>query len=45
MAQKPVVTDLAALWRSLGINVVEGGANFDETAPLAGIRRAIETPV
>jgi hypothetical protein len=45
MAQKSVVTDLAALWRSLGINVVEGGANFDETAPLAGIRRAIETPV
>lgn len=35
--------DLAGLWRSLGV-VNEGGAiRFDDTAPLAAVRRAITT--
>jgi hypothetical protein len=37
----PVDIDLDALWVQLGVNVVDGDVTFDETAPLAHIRRAI----
>jgi hypothetical protein len=33
--------DLAALWRSLGVSLEGGVVRFDETAPLAAIRRQI----
>ena len=34
--------DLPALWRQLGVSVVEGAAaELDDRAPLAAVRRAI----
>ena len=45
MAQDLVMTDLPALWQSLGIRLAESGISFDGTAPLAATRRAIETPI
>ena len=38
---KPVTPDLDALWRDLGLRVRDGGIEFDDAAPLAGIRMAI----
>ncbi len=38
----PVTPDLAALWRDLGVIPAATGATFDDTAPLAPIRHAIE---
>jgi hypothetical protein len=38
---KPVTPDLDALWRDLGLRVRDGGIEFDDSAPLAGIRTAI----
>lgn len=38
----PVTPDLAALWRGLGVIPAASGATFDDTAPLAATRRAIE---
>lgn len=38
----PVTPDLDALWRELGVTPGASGASFDETAPLAATRRAIE---
>jgi hypothetical protein len=38
---KPVTPDLDALWRDLGLRVRDGGIEFDDSAPLAGIRAAI----
>jgi hypothetical protein len=38
--------DLPATWRSLGVIVHDGhdgNVTFDETAPLAAVRRGIET--
>ena len=45
MRHEPETTDLAALWRDLGISAGDHGISFDDTAPLAAVRRAIETPV
>jgi hypothetical protein len=42
---KPVTPDLDGLWRDLGLRVHDGGLDFDDTAPLASIRKAItESP-
>jgi hypothetical protein len=41
MRAKPVATDLDALWEELGISVSKGRVTFDDSAPLAEIRRAI----
>jgi hypothetical protein len=38
---KPVAPDLDRLWRDLGLRYENGKLDFDETAPLAAIRRAI----
>jgi len=43
MRAKPVAPDLNALWRELGISVSGGKVSFDDSAPLASIRRAITT--
>lgn len=45
MAQDPVAPDLPALWRDLGIVVDGGQMRIEDSAPLAGIRTAIETPL
>ena len=39
----PVDPDLDGLWRSLGVAQAGGGVTFDEDAPLAAVRRSIET--
>jgi len=41
MRAKPYAPDLDALWRELGVSFQEGKVVFDDSAPLASIRRAI----
>jgi hypothetical protein len=41
MAEKPLDVDLADLWRRLGVHRSGKTVTFDDTAPLAFIRRAI----
>jgi hypothetical protein len=41
MGPKPVTPDLAALWRDLGLRPRGEALEFDDTAPLAAIRKAI----
>jgi len=41
MGAKPVTPDLAALWRDLGLRPRGEALEFDDSAPLAAIRRAI----
>jgi hypothetical protein len=41
MGPKPVTPDLAALWRDLGLKAQGESLEFDDTAPLAAIRKAI----
>jgi len=41
MGGKPVSPDLAALWRDLGLKAQGESLEFDDTAPLAEIRKAI----
>ena len=41
MGPKPVTPDLAALWRDLGLKPQGESLEFDDTAPLAAIRKAI----
>jgi hypothetical protein len=41
MGDKPVNTDLNALWKSLGVVYKDGKVTFDDAAPLANIRRGI----
>jgi hypothetical protein len=41
MGAKPYAPDLDALWRELGVSVQQGRVVFDDSAPLASIRRAI----
>ncbi len=41
MRLDPQNIDLAGLWQDLGIRVSEGRIRFDDTAPLAAIRKAI----
>jgi len=38
---KPVTVDLTKLWAELGIKAVDGGVEFVDSAPEAGIRKAI----
>jgi hypothetical protein len=44
MGAEPYAPDLDALWRELGVSVKEGRVVFDDSAPLASIRRAITAP-
>jgi len=44
MGNKPVTSDLAALWRDLGLKSQGEGLEFDDAAPLAAIRKAITEP-
>jgi hypothetical protein len=44
MRDKPYAPDLDALWRELGVSVQNGKVVFDDSAPLAAIRRAITAP-
>jgi hypothetical protein len=45
MAFKPVAVDLDALWRSLGVEKTgKYSVRFDDSAPLAAIRKAISDP-
>ncbi|MGH8759929.1 MAG: hypothetical protein ACREVW_10525, partial [Burkholderiales bacterium] len=44
MRAAPVAPDLADLWRRLGVKLTPDGAQFDDDAPLAGIRKAITAP-
>jgi hypothetical protein len=44
MRNAPVAPDLPALWKRLGVKFTPDGAEFDDNAPLAGIRRAITMP-
>jgi hypothetical protein len=44
MRLEAVSPDLDALWRDLGVRVDGDAVEFDDDAPLAAIRRAIETP-
>jgi hypothetical protein len=37
----PVTVDLEALWSALGVRLRGGRLLFDDTAPLASLRRAI----
>jgi len=41
MRAKPYAPDLDGLWSALGVSVQEGRVVFDDSAPLAPIRRAI----
>jgi hypothetical protein len=43
MAYDSYSVDLAQLWRQLGIKKTAAGIVFDNSAPLAKIRQAIET--
>jgi hypothetical protein len=44
MGSKPVTPDLAALWHDLGLKSQGEDLEFDDTAPLAAIRKAITEP-
>jgi hypothetical protein len=41
MKATPVTVDLDGLWKKLGVNEVNGKVVFDDSAPLAAVRRAI----
>ena len=41
MGHEPYAPDLDALWRDLGVSMQGGRVSFDDSAPLAPIRRAI----
>jgi hypothetical protein len=41
LALAPGTVDLPALWERLGVRVGQGHARFDESAPLAAVRRTI----
>lgn len=45
MRKDPATTDLLALWKGLGVTLTADGVSFDDKAPLAATRRAIETPI
>jgi hypothetical protein len=44
MGPKPVTPDLAGLWGDLGLKPQGESVAFDDTAPLAAIRKAITEP-
>jgi predicted metalloprotease with PDZ domain len=41
MKDKPVMTDLAAIWRELGVSLIGTSIIYNDAAPLATIRRSI----
>ena len=41
MKATPVTVDLDGLWKKLGVSAVDGKVVFDDSAPLAAVRRAI----
>jgi predicted metalloprotease with PDZ domain len=41
MSGAPVKPDLEALWRRLGVRLRDGHMDFDDSAPLAAVRRAM----
>lgn len=41
MKDAPVQVDLGALWRKLGVALEAGAIRYDDTAPLASVRRAL----
>ena len=43
MGSGPVGVDLPGLWKRLGISVEKSGIVYDDTSPLAAIRRSIAT--
>ncbi len=43
MGQKPVSVDLPVLWERLGVSVRGTAVSYDDTAPLAAVRRGIIT--
>jgi hypothetical protein len=44
MKDSPYPVDLEALWRRLGVRMEDQRIVFDETAPLAAVRRALTAP-
>ena len=44
-AEASAGVDLAEMWRRLGVSVTPGGVRFDESAPLAAVRRALTSPI
>jgi predicted metalloprotease with PDZ domain len=44
MSDQPYAPDLDRLWRELGVSAEKGTVTFDDSAPLAPIRRAITAP-
>ena len=44
MKEAPADVDLPALWSALGIVVQGNTVAFDDSAPLAAVRKAITTP-
>ena len=44
MADAPMSPDLMALWRQLGVEPEGSAVRLDDSAPLAGVRRAIMRP-
>ena len=44
MKDKPVIVDLPALWKKLGVSLKDGKVVYDDTAPDAAIRKAITAP-
>ena len=44
MKDAPMDVDLDALWRQLGVHIKDRAVTYDDSAPLAAIRRAITAP-
>ena len=44
MKDKPVDPNLPALWKKLGVALVNGKVVYDDSAPDAAIRKAITAP-
>ena len=44
MKEDPMPVDLPELWRRLGIDLQDDRVVFDDSAPLAPVRRAITAP-
>ena len=38
---KPGAVDLEAMWKRLGVHLEKGVVTYDDTAPLAAVRRSI----
>ena len=44
LAEAPGAPDVAALWKRLGISLAQGNVRYDDSAPLAWVRRAMVAP-